>query len=233
MTAALLADTNLYNAGLARIYGVDGKHALSTFSANADLDKYQQLITSALRVNPAGMILNSTSADVCHIDGELLNQSGVPIVVIGPAIEGLQCDRVEESMASGTLQVVNHLRQRGLDQDVAVLRMALLHDDQPANRPKEFLDHLMYAGLKVSSDRIFEFTPSHGYGQQPDPFVDAINQIAQQIAKGIQFRTLICGHDYPAMGAVAALTEAGLRVPEDVAVVSCMRCNAPSIGMPQ
>lgn len=233
VTPALLANTNLYNAGLTRVYGVGSQYALSTFSANADLEQFQQLITSVLRLNPAGMILNSLSADICQLDGQLLSQSEIPMVVIGPAVGGLVCDRVEESMASGALHVMNHLHERGLDQNVAVLRMVPMHDNHPAGCSGHLIEHLQHAGLDVDSNLVFDFSPSHGYGPEPDPFVDAKACVAELIAKGTRFRTLICGHDYPAMGAIAAFTEAGLRVPEDVAVISCMRCNTPINGIPK
>ena len=79
-----------------------------------------------------------------------------------------------------------------------------------AERRTGYLDALNRAGLTPAPglEVAGAFTEGSGY------------QAAQDLlARGLQFTALVVGNDLMALGAMAALREAGLRIPEDVSVV--------------
>jgi len=67
------------------------------------------------------------------------------------------------------------------------------------------------------------FRGTHGFAHPPDPCIDAQQTTAALLASGVRFKTLICCHDYTAVGAFRAVLAAGLRVPQDVQIASVQR----------
>jgi DNA-binding LacI/PurR family transcriptional regulator len=47
--------------------------------------------------------------------------------------------------------------------------------------------------------------------------------MARRLKDGFTCDILICGHDYPAVGALRAVLDAGIRVPDEMAILSELR----------
>ncbi|MEN8255530.1 MAG: GntR family transcriptional regulator [Verrucomicrobiota bacterium] len=221
ITPSLDTDTATYSKALNDALDHD-RYSLAVSSTHADLNRYQQVISHVGSLRPAGIIILSLPEEVCVVDPQPLVDAGVPVVVIGEAIPGLSCDRVVFSQEDGARKVVRHVLGQGhRDIGLAVY-------DPSRKEPRDFIAavrrELAAAGVDLPDDRLFPFSAPHGYSAAPDPYIDATEQMAELLAKGLECKTLIFDHDYPAVGALRAILEAGICVPEEMRLVSGMRC---------
>ncbi|MBO7745326.1 LacI family DNA-binding transcriptional regulator [Paenibacillus sp. MWE-103] len=135
---------------------------------------------------------------------DAIKEAGVPLVSLDPNIAGVSC--VVGDHLQGTLTAVEHLIRAGY------ARIAYI------------------GGPAVSIEREFGYRKAlmmHGYrvdeglirlvkGQS---FADGHEGLRALRSSGLAFDALFCGNDLLAFGAIKAMEEAGIRVPEDVAVV--------------
>jgi DNA-binding LacI/PurR family transcriptional regulator len=74
-------------------------------------------------------------------------------------------------------------------------------------------------GISFGADRILTYEATHGFGVKIDPFIDAYNFVRELLTRR-KPRVIIAGHDFCAVGAIRAIQDAGLSVPDDIAVMS-------------
>ena len=89
---------------------------------------------------------------------------------------------------------------------------------------------LEQAGQELPEEHVFVADSRQGYTVPIDSCIGPQQAIEQAIAEGIRFSTLVCCHDYAALGALRALRAAGMKIPDDVAVVSGEHCSLESPG---
>lgn len=221
VTASLERDTNHYLKGFAGALDVN-RFALATYASHGELKNFQSLVEQVVRTRPAGIILQSVPEDLFAFDAMALANAGIPVVVMGPAMKGLSCDRVMGLGREHGRKITRYLLGRGR-QDYAMLTMNPLDDPDCVFNGVRL--ELRAAGIELADDRIFACKPLHGFATPTDPYIDAYQAMKRVLAGGVRFKTLICCHDYPAVGALRAIREAGLRVPEEIAVASGIRCG--------
>jgi len=105
----------------------------------------------------------------------------------------------------GMEQVVNHLLGLGHRQIAELSGPMHIYDGRV--RHDVFMDLMQRAGLKPGSSIQSDFTTPGGY-------VAA----CELLERGEPFTALVCGNDEIALGALRALHERGVRVPEDISV---------------
>ncbi len=151
-------------------------------------------------------------------DEELLDHpEAPPVVVVDHRNAGSPYPHVVVDNLRGAYRAVNYLLAKGYN-DVAMIRgpeniqssmdrvrgfMLAMHEAEVAG--------MRDAALADLDDRIWagDFEQRSGY-----------EAVAQRLASGRPMpRALFCANDLMALGAIAALHEAGVRVPDDVAVV--------------
>lgn len=106
-------------------------------------------------------------------------------------------------------ELVNHLILVHNRRRIAFLRGPEGHDDS-RSREEGYLNSLNANGIALDSTLI-------GYGGFNPR--DAEKTVASWIAAGLQFDAIFCGDDMAALGAIQSLQKAGVKVPQDVAVV--------------
>jgi LacI family transcriptional regulator len=166
-----------------------------------------------------GLILQTLRLTDQLIDG--LRQLTLPVVVIGTLPDDVPIDNVRTDSKSGMRLAVEHLVTTGRQ------RIGLLNgpaDTVPgAARAQGFAEAMTQAGLNNAiTQTCDDFTHIAGY------------QAAGRLLAGNRsLDALACSNDLIAMGALRALAEAGLRTPEDVAVIGmddtdlAPMCNPP------
>jgi DNA-binding LacI/PurR family transcriptional regulator len=156
-----------------------------------------------------------------HLDGAMLvslhgadplplflSDRGVPVVVGGRPTRGSSVDVVDVDNVQGALQAVRHLIGLGRRRIVTVtgpLDMAPSQD-----RLSGYRSALAEAG--IDHDPALELAGDFDQGT-------AREAVASFISSGGKLDALFAASDAMALGAMSALRRAGLRVPQDVAVV--------------
>ena len=233
VTPALGGDTQPYAQGMAAALGCDGPSpTLATYSTHGELAGYERLVGRVLGLRPAGLVLMTVRPSLLRFDARAIVESGVPVVLVGHAVAGLSCDRVTEGKASTAKHLVRYLLDRGYD-DAAVIACG-----QGELTPEDSLAwalkcELTASGFELGPDRLFTLPGIRGYGLHPDPYAEAGELVSRELSAGRRPRVIVCDHDYPAIGAMRAVLAAGLRVPQDVAVISGLKCAVSDFGLPR
>jgi LacI family transcriptional regulator len=176
----------------------------NTDESNAKQDAYLQVLLQK-RVDGILFVPAASAAEPV----ELVQKQGVPIVVLDRQVPGAQVDVVRGDSEDGAYQLTRHLLALGHQ------RIAILSGPEAVSTSVErvtgYCRALREAGLDEGAEQVHYglFTQRSGY------------QSAQEALEWTPRPTaLFAGNNFIAIGALRALRDAGLRVPEDVSLVS-------------
>lgn len=155
-----------------------------------------------------------------HIDGLILGtfrvrdekqvaqlaESGYPIVLIGDCAENKNIDCVDVDNKQGTIDEVKYLHALG-HREIAYLR-GPRHMSGANFRAEGFVKGMKACGLDPKMMADVEWTVKGGY--------DATKKLLAEH----KFTALLCSNEYCAYGAITALRDEGIRVPEDISVAA-------------
>ena len=181
-----------------------GFHALISSSHNDAGEVEAALRTMRGRVD--GLILMASG-----LTSETLARilpSNTPLVLINANYDGAHYDTLDVDNFSGAFKMTEHLLSLG-HREIRMIRGADGHRDA-SEREAGFRAALIAAGVVDTDGWIVpgEFTEASGF------------RAAQQIlSQPVRPTAIFAANDSMAVGVLSALREAGVRVPEDVAVV--------------
>jgi LacI family transcriptional regulator len=168
-----------------------------------------------------GVIITGGQIDMDTILPEYLDalnglQKEMPVVIIGQKFEGIsenagsKCSFVERSLEKGIASAVRHLHSLG-------------------HKKIGFIGGEV--GVRITSDRFtaYKKTLSELGIQYNENFVhfsdyyvrDGYTAMQEQLRSAMRPTSLVAINDMVALGALRALSEASLKVPDDIALVSC------------
>ncbi len=222
VSLALDRDLIPYYQGLCNAVGFQTDMLPGIYGCNAHATAYPEMISRVLRMRPAGMVINVVPEEVVKLNTQELAQSDVPMAFIGSGCESVRVDRVLMPMDMTARRMVQYALEKGY-RDFGILSQSPFNSDQAAWE-HSVCDTLAQAGLAMPSTQIIRAHGNHGYAEKPDPVIDMQQAVSHALAQGIRPRVLIASHDYPAISALRALRQAHIRVPEQVAVLSCFSC---------
>lgn len=136
-------------------------------------------------------------------------QKEIPVVIIGQHFKGTKCTFIQRNLDRGILTVIQHLHALGHKQIGFI-----------GGEP----------GVRITSDRFGSYkkillTMGLAYNENfvhfSDYYISDGYAAMQKQLKTELPTALIAINDMVALGAIRAINDAGLRVPEDIAVVSC------------
>jgi DNA-binding LacI/PurR family transcriptional regulator/DNA-binding transcriptional regulator YhcF (GntR family) len=233
VSLALDRDLIPYYQGLCNVVGQEKNVLPGIFGCNAHAAAYPDLISRVLRMRPAGMVLNVVPKEVVQLDTAELTASDVPMVFIGSGCESVRVDRVLMPMEMTGRRVVEYALEKGY-RDFGILSQSPVNSDQE-NWERTVIQTLAQAGISMPESHIIRAQGNHGYSENPDPLIDMQQAVAQALAQGIKPRVLLASHDYPAISAMRALRNAHVRIPDEVAVLSCFSCHGYDLepGLPK
>lgn len=229
VTPALAAETQLMLKGLTNALPSSNHFTVGVYSSNADLHRYTDLIEQVTRMHPAGVILNSMPKEICEIQGRGLIEAGIPTVVIGQRVDDLPSDRVDYRGEESAKRFMPYLLKKGYREFTVIFCMPL-SDPSRQGLLKVIREQLAEAGSSLPDERVFELQSPHGFATPADPYIDARMFTESLLRRGIELGTVVCCHDYPAVGVLRAVLAAGLRVPEDVRIVSAAYCPVEGVS---
>lgn len=135
-----------------------------------------------------------------------LIEAGHPVVFIGSGENGTA---VVPDNAGGIRQALAHLKEHGHSRVAYIAGGQEAHDDS-SDRLKAYQALIHEYGFMADPALIAYGFHNTGAGQQ------AMQRI---LASGVPFTAVLASNDESAIGAMTALREAGLRVPQDMAVI--------------
>ena len=148
--------------------------------------------------------------------------ASVPVVVLGSPIDGIGCRFIQRERGQGVFSAVNYLASIGHR------RIAFVGGEDGVGITSARL--LAYRSalntLKLDSDpnlvRLSDY-------YTPDGYLAA----KSLISSGTDFTAILAMNDNVAIGAYRALADAGLRVPDDVSIISCDQFYAADYLVPR
>ena len=180
-----------------------GYHILVSRSHN---DRHElEAAMRAMRGRVDGLVVMSPDIDAEALVANLPDDC--PVVLLNCLVEGNDFDSLNIDNFGGAYAMVKHLLARGHERIAFIAGHERNHD--AAERLRAYRAALRDAGAEWRADweRSGDFTEASGY------------EAAASLAKLVPRPTAIfAANDSMAIGALSALREAGLRVPEDVAV---------------
>lgn len=211
----------VYTQMVASIQAVAREHGsrLLLHSTGADLAEELEIVRDLKRRFVDGLILVSLRLGDEHAPE--LAAAAAPVVVIGRPAKELLVDTVRANSRRGAAEAVRHLARAGRT------RIALLNGPQDtapgSSRRNGYLDGLRATGLE-RDDALIEVA---------DDFTIAAGRpAAERLLARAAPDALFCANDLLAVGALAALREAGLDVPRDVAVVGMDNTHLSDVTWP-
>ena len=226
ITTSLSGEAEEYGRGLQDALASTG-FTLGLYCSQSDPAHFCQLLERLIAMRPGGMVLQ------CDEHSQLLPKhdqlaaaltaSGIPLVRLDSEDRlPIICDRV-----AGVPHYIGQVGARYLVaknyRDLTFLSMC------PETDHVEYVAGLRYvltpAGLALPDERVIRFRSLHGHGPAPDPFIDGEEKMRELLAGGFRRGTILSDHDYPAAGILRALLAAGVKVPEEVQVISLDRCH--------
>lgn len=173
-----------------------------------NMDVQRQYLEMLGIVNLAGIIFVSGDAETSHLCGLM----ELPTIYIDRAPQGASLENalvVESDNYGGAAMAVREMAEKGCRR-IAFLRSAQVITTH-SFRQSGYLDELSRLGMKADPQLILQVNQVS--------FEDAKKRVNQLIAQKIEFDGIFCATDYLAVGAMEALQENGIRVPEQVKVV--------------
>jgi LacI family transcriptional regulator len=176
------------------IYGIAGSTA-------GDEDQTLGLLTTKVD----GLILASQSVRQNYLKN--LQRQAIPVVLLGEEPDGITGDNIRPDNAGGATQIVTHLLEHGYR------RIGLIQGPATQTHAKDrlrgYCDALHNYELSCTPELIVPgaFDERSGY--------TAMQQLLQQQPRP---EAVFAANDQMAIGAMAAVYESGLRIPEDIAL---------------
>jgi LacI family transcriptional regulator len=175
-------------------------------STGADADDELAMLRDLKHRFVDGLIL--ASLDLTEAHAAELEQAAAPVIVIGRPTPGTRVDTVRAHSRRGAAEAVRHLHALGRRRIAFV--NGPTHTSPGSSRRLGYLDGLRSCGLG-RDDALCEVAD--------DFMVEPGRRATERLLERALPDALLCANDLLAVGALAALRDAGLDVPRDVALV--------------
>jgi len=137
-----------------------------------------------------------------------LKQHPMPCVLIDRRVEGSKCDTVVSNGRDGAMKMTQHLVELGHRRIAIVAGPAVISTGQ--ERLEGYRRALQKSGVPLNEDYVVRGNYSEASGYQ---------LVKQLLGQDPRPTAIFAGNNFMAVGALHALREAGLRIPEDIALV--------------
>jgi LacI family transcriptional regulator len=200
---------------VARVAGV----RLLLHSTGADADDELAMIRDLKHRYVDGLILASLHLTEAH--AAELSRSAAPVVVIGRPTVGTTVDTVRAYSRKGAAEAVRHLHAVGRTRIAFV--NGPTHTAPGSSRRRGYLDGLRSCGLP-RDEKLVEVAA--------DFMVEPGRRAAESLLARVRPDAILCANDLLAVGVLAALRDARLEVPEQVALVGMDNSDLSALTWP-
>ncbi len=184
------------------------EHGFSVMFCNTDesQDEEVEYLNVLLQKQVDGVLLVPACSSPESI--AMIQDRGVPVVLLDRRVRGAQVDVVHGDSEGGAYQLTRHLLELGHR------RIALLSGPEnvstAADRVAGYCRALDEAGLQPDRDLMYHMQFSQDAGYQ---------MAMQALAKSPRPTALFAGNNFIAIGALRAIHENELRIPQDISIV--------------
>lgn len=191
--------------GIERTAATEG-YSIILANSEERQSREQQAVETLVERQVDGILITPTQRSEETI--RYLMHRHVPCVLVARYFENLDVPAVVNDDREGSRLAVGHLVQRG-HRDILYLN-GPPYTSSARLRLQGYRDALEAAGIPFRPSMVIntDARSSGGYAA-----------IQQALAAGIEFTAVACFSDYVGFGAIRALRQAKLRIPEDVAVI--------------
>lgn len=181
-------------------------YSLFLCNTQNDPDKLQNHFDMLLKKRVDGILV--MCSEYHENSFALFKSTNVPMVVMDWGPNEDQSDKILDHCFEGGYLATRHLIENG-HKDIAILA-GYLYKTTAKARYDGFVKAMNEAGLPIRTEWIYEndFQPEGGY--------ESMNYLLKQKALPT---AVFCGCDTMALGAISAITEKGLKVPQDISVI--------------
>ncbi len=167
----------------------------------------------------AGFIVVVNAVDRSYL--EALREAGKPVVLLSEEVEGFSCPVVQADNRVGVLQAVGHLVEHGHRR---IAFAGSLFQADTRERHEAYREALVAHGIEPDDRLVFETSDNlEGSGEEA---------ARAMLAAGMPSTAVFAATDYNALGLMKALSEAGLDLPRDQAIVGFDDVEAASSVRP-
>ena len=167
----------------------------------------------------AGFIVVVNAVDRSYL--EALRMAGKPVVLLSAEVEGFSCPVVQADNRIGVLQAVAHLVEHGHRR---IAFVGSLFQSDTRERYEAYREALRDHGIEPDDSLLFETADNlEGTGEEAG---------RAMLAAGMPSTAVFAATDYNALGLMKALSEAGLDLPGDQAIVGFDDVEASSSVRP-
>lgn len=218
-------DTVRYSKGFERVFS-DSDYSVSIHSSYANLKRYKNTIEHIGSSGLAGVILFNPSLlegtpeaiDISH-----LAEAKIPVVTMGGPWPDFPCDRVDHTRSDSARIMTEHAAARGCQNPGIFLPRE--HGSNADN--EEFLNEFKHSfgqhNIEVKKENVFYFDVPHAWTGGQDTSVDAYHFTKKELSKVSKCDVLMFHSDCDLIGALRALRESGIKVPEQIKLLSGYR----------
>jgi DNA-binding LacI/PurR family transcriptional regulator len=225
ITHALTGDSNPYIKGMADAIDHE-RFSLATYCTHSDLYRYRHVIENVVQQRPAGVVLGTTFKEWDKVQGDIFTRAEIPIVTLGQEqVPNLVCDAVRDSAPDGGGRVSRFILNRNYREVFFLTSSPVSSHETIATLRSE----LAPAGISLPDTHVLSYDDPRGYADPPNPYIDAQEYLAWLLAQGFRCECLVCGHDYVAVGALRAILQAGIRVPEEMKIISVLKSDVEGV----
>lgn len=182
-------------------------YAVTVGNSAEDAKKELHLVRTMIEQRTAGLLITPTQKDGSFVS--LLQQEEMPFVLVARRFEGTAAHAVLNDDYSGAYQAVEYLLGQGYERILFLNAPTYLWS--ASQRLHGFRQGLEAAGRTVEPWQVHSCVPTlQGSYEGMKALLPALK---------VEPDAVLAFSDYMALGAVKALREAGLRIPEDVGIM--------------
>jgi LacI family transcriptional regulator len=191
------------------VESVLGPQGFSVILANTDnsVERERKAVATLLRQQVEAMIVASSASDGSHLRGAIAR--GTPIVLVDAELPDLRLDTITIDNPGASRMAVEHLLAFGHE------RIALVGGGTQGSvdrgRVKGYQDALASRGLGTRPELIRAGSATFEGGQAA---------VADLLAMPVRPSAIFVTNNVMTIGALVAIAEAGLKVPEDISIVA-------------
>lgn len=182
-------------------------HCTLTISYCDAQSQLRDFLSSAATTQALGVLLLGT--EMQQDDLPLLEHAPLPIVLLDCHLFGSTLDMIAIDNMDGIWRAMQHLHEQGID-DIGYLKSSV----PIANFEERYLGYtfsLRQFGQNIDQQKVFALEPTVEGAQ---------NDMEILLAQNVELpKALIADNDLIAIGALRALTQHGIRVPDDISLI--------------